>query len=163
MKKILSLAIAVLATAGLTLQAAQVQSKVRQDNGEKVTKHAAVDKKKCAAKHFNPFEGINLTDQQKEQLKALRPQKGDKQAFDKQKADRVKVTPEQRKQAAADRLAKIKTILTPEQYQQYLENVAVSKMNQDHKKCHKGGKHDRRGQERKGHRGEHKQPQAETK
>lgn len=140
MKKILSLAIAVLATAGLTLQAANVSNRSRQDNDDQ-TKKVMVDKKgEMKKKHFNAFEGLNLTDQQKEQLKALKPRKADKKQVEQGKAPQVKLTAEQRKQIATERLAKIKSILTPEQYQQYLENVAVHQMSKEHKKGHKGMK-----------------------
>lgn len=53
------------------------------------------------------FDGLNLSDKQKEQIETLR-----------------KESP--RAMNRKDRLAKIKTILTPEQYQQFLENAFVN-------------------------------------
>ncbi len=58
-------------------------------------------------KGCSAFDGLNLTDQQKEQLASLR--KNTSRDFNRK-----------------DQLAKIKTILTPEQYQQFLENAFVN-------------------------------------
>lgn len=64
------------------------------------------------APRCNAFEGLNLSDQQKSQLKALG--QDCKAQRDKKQCDGRK-----------ERLAKIKTILTPEQYTQFLENNFV--------------------------------------
>ncbi len=83
---------------------------------------------KDAAK-YNPFAGLNLTDKQKADLQALKPNKetvakakteakAEKQAQRKQMA-------EKRIQNRRDYLAKVKNILTPEQYVQFLENSYV--------------------------------------
>lgn len=83
----------------------------------------------------NPFEGINLTEQQKTALKALaeeqkqnRTKKTDKQKAE-QKADKQKKAQERmeaQKNARKEYLAKVKSILTPEQYCQFLENNYVN-------------------------------------
>lgn len=83
------------------------------------------DKKPCA------FEGLNLTAQQQEQIKALQAdqQKACKQACDKAKADKQKQAEGRREAGKTARqayLAKVKAILTPEQYVQFLENSYVN-------------------------------------
>ena len=81
------------------------------------------------------FEGITLTDAQKQKLQAIAPVKapkarekagkdGRKRDFAKGKrapgADSTAVAA--RKQARAEYLAKVKSVLTPEQYTKFLEN-----------------------------------------
>lgn len=99
------------------------------------------------APKFNPFDGLNLTEQQQTAInnlqnerrqacaaaaKAKKEQKADKQKAkaDKQKGDKQKEDPkqkaEQRKASRQEYLAKVKSILTPEQYTKYLENVYVN-------------------------------------
>lgn len=90
------------------------------------------------------FDGIQLTDAQKAQLKAI-PTPGKKQADRQQKARE-----ERAKQRKADRLeylASVKAILTPEQYVQFLENSFVNAPAKRGAKHHKGNvkKDDRRG------------------
>lgn len=85
-------------------------------------------------KVYNPFEGLNLSADQKSKLEAL-------------KADRQKNCEERRKASRDNRKARleqIKAILTPDQYVAYLENIAVSRHD-----GHIGMRHDGR----KGHRG----------
>ena len=129
-KKIFSIALAAMALVALPTLA---------DNAPK-----AIDKKATAqcctpdggtkkvAKDINPFEGLNLTDTQKAQLKQLgETRKAERTA----KATQDKEARKAKKEAAkADRkaarkayLEQIKAILTPEQYVQYLENIATEK------------------------------------
>lgn len=83
--------------------------------------------KGCEAGACNPFEGLNLTDAQKQQLKDLRQkemqQVKDKKADKKQAKDAKKAD---RKAAKQARLAEIKKILTPEQYTKFLENSLLN-------------------------------------
>jgi hypothetical protein len=84
-----------------------------------------------------PFEGIELTDAQKEQLKAL----NDDCAANQQKCNADKQAKKQakrdaRKAAKKEQLAKVKAILTPEQYVTFLENQVV---NQQEPKAGKKG------------------------
>lgn len=86
----------------------------------KDAKQCAKEAKQCrkgekACNRPNPFEGLNLTDDQKKKIEALKSQncnKGDKKAC----------------------LESLKNILTPEQYNQFLENGFCKK---GHKKGHK--------------------------
>lgn len=82
------------------------------------------DKKDC------PFDGLNLSEAQMQQIKQLgetrkaEMQKARKEAKEA-KADAKKDKAASREQVKRDELAKIKAILTPEQYVQYLENLVV--------------------------------------
>ncbi len=82
--------------------------------------------------NFGPFEGLNLTTEQQNKLKALKENAG------KERKDRKEFSKEDRKaaRAQADSLRRaeqlnylnsIKEILTPEQYVQFLENMVVNR------------------------------------
>lgn len=68
----------------------------------------------------NPFEGINLTVEQKGELDALKSKCNKRCENDKSNAG-VK-----RKEARRNHLKEVKAILTPEQYVVFLENIVVS-------------------------------------
>lgn len=74
----------------------------------------------CAQAQFCPFDGLNLTDAQKQQFKDLRAKR--QQAKKDAKADRKA----DRKAAKKAQLDEIKSILTPEQYTLFLENHFVN-------------------------------------
>ncbi|MDE5724827.1 MAG: hypothetical protein K2I12_02305 [Duncaniella sp.] len=74
-----------------------------------------VDGRRGPGARCNAFEGINLTDNQKKQLEALRTE------CKAQRSDKKTKACDFRK----ERLAKVKAILTPEQYTKYLENIAT--------------------------------------
>ncbi|MDE6378124.1 MAG: hypothetical protein K2K72_05210 [Duncaniella sp.] len=90
---------------------------------------------------YNPFEGLNLSEQQLADLKALADAKKEKmkqqqeEAKNQQKEGKAPDMQERKAQAEAqlqerkDELAKIKAILTPEQYVQYLENAYLNLYN----------------------------------
>lgn len=164
MKKMMMFGIALFTTLGLTLSASTLTSCVSQDKKESVEKKEnRHDKKsqrpdKKGQRHdngkarLNPFEGIELTEQQKTELKNLRnegrPQKAPKEApccqGDTAKCCQGegqpccwKISPEQQKQLAQEKLNKIKSILTSEQYQKYLENIATSQFMQGSRKGYK--------------------------
>ena len=110
-------------------------------------------------KQYNPFEGLNLTDKQQNDLKALREsRKADikKEMIDK-KADR-KAMREQAQKNRKDYLAKIKGILTAEQYVQFLENsylnnrAGVGSNNRKDMRNKKDGKKGMRGNRQGGQR-----------
>lgn len=100
----------------------------------------------------SPFEGIELTSEQKTKLDALKDecdpqkQKCDKAKADKQKAKKQEIA-ERQQAKRKEYLAKIKEILTPEQYVQFLENSFMQ-----HRPDKKGFRPDRKQKERKGHR-----------
>lgn len=120
--------------------------------------HHASQKAKCPS----PFEGIELTAEQKTKLDALKGEcDSQKQKCDKTKADTQKAKKQEKVARQQDKrkayLSKIKEILTPEQYVQFLEN---SFMQQRPNK--KGISPVRNPKERKGHKhgnvGTNKQP-----
>ena len=76
---------------------------------------------------YNPFAGLNLTEQQQAKLDALKQEKqAAREAAKKDKADRKQLDRQQAKTARSEELAKIKAILTPEQYVTFLENNYLS-------------------------------------
>lgn len=98
-------------------------------------------KKECTAKQdckksSCPFEGMNLTDAQKTQIKTLNGQMKDsrKEIKDKRK-DNAKEIKASREAAQTKYNEGLKKILTPEQYTQYLEKQLKNKDSR------KGGKH----------------------
>lgn len=112
MKKIITALTAVVMTMGISAQAQnQQQSTQAQDCPRQECKQSSRD---CA------FNGLNLTDAQKEQLKAAAKKRTDARKDKKAKKEAIK----DEKRAF---LAEIKAILTPEQYVQFLENSFVNK------------------------------------
>ncbi|MCM1356858.1 MAG: hypothetical protein NC212_10690 [Staphylococcus sp.] len=123
-KTFLSIAVFLAAMTGVSASA-QSQSPQNCTNP-----NTTCSQKSCAPKESkcnNPFAGLNLTEQQQSQLKALncpnvkgkqckqQSSKDERQAQKQQKA-------QQKQQARKDYLAQVKSILTPEQYVQFLEN-----------------------------------------
>lgn len=111
-------------------------------NKENVQCKKAPDNGKC--KPACPFEGLNLTDAQKNQLKQLdtkreaaRAEKKKEMKAEKQRRDSAKVA--DRRNAKKSYLAEIKSILTPEQYVTFLENSFMNG-GQYHDKAFKQGK-----------------------
>lgn len=193
MKKFLTLAVAVLAVTGMSISATSLSNQNSDNPKEKTEKKKEKkgDRQRVGAdghgqRLYNPFEGLNLTEEQQKKIGSLTPYVtykapksaeccvGDTAACCQGEGQECcqGSTPEQLKQAAKDKLNEIKAILTPEQYQQYLENVAVGTMihakqgvrqgdkNKDSKKDKKKVK------VKKGKRGEktvQPQPQTESK
>lgn len=146
-KTILSVAILLASTLGLTAVAQTPSNSQTCPNQTECTKAGKVGK----TNRPNPFEGLNLTEQQKSELQAIAPQKparkcdkaqngtcdkakagkGEKKdlaAKQQSKADKQAKRAENRQQMIQNRrdyLAKVKNILTPEQYVQFLENNYV--------------------------------------
>ena len=142
-KTILSVAILLVSTLGLTAVAQTPANSQTCPNQTECTKAGKAGK----TNRPNPFEGLNLTEQQKSELQAIAPQKPARKCdkaqngtCDKAKARKADKTKQQSKvdkqakraenrqqmmQYRRDYLAKVKNILTPEQYVQFLENNYV--------------------------------------
>lgn len=132
-KKILSIA---LVLAGLMGTSAMAQSP--STTPTQTTQNASCPSGQCKARP-NPFDGLNLSEKQQAELKALREGcKAERQKIaEKEKAEKKEMK-EQRAKDAKEYLAKIKDILTPEQYVQFLENAYLNNQGVFAKK---GGKH----------------------
>lgn len=88
-------------------------------------------------RHFNPFEGIELSDVQKEQLKNLHQKRRENMKDfrnKKNEGDTCKIkSPREMRRKQLDEL---KNILTPEQYVQYLENSFINQTGKYLRKPH---------------------------
>lgn len=130
MKKLIIAMACMAVTAGFTA-AAQTEKKCDKQNcpkTEQCTKDKACDKQQPCARPCE-FDGLNLTDAQKEQLKSIKAEQISKAQAAKQAKQQAKAKAKAEKRAAkeaarAEYLAKVKAVLTPEQYVQYLENIA---------------------------------------
>ena len=105
--------------------------------------------KPCDRQRACEFEGLNLTDAQKTQIKAIKEEQMAKrqaarQAKEAKKAEQREARQNERKEY----LAKVKAVLTPEQYVQYLENAAT--------RADKGFKRDMKKMEGRFERGKHR-------
>lgn len=112
---------------------------------------------------FNPFDGVQLTDDQQQKLQVLQQGLGPVLLSPEQQAkipENKNLTPEQKKQLKQERKAKkleakknylngVKEILTPEQYVIFLENVYLYSPQGKDKAAKQGkapkGKHDYKG------------------
>lgn len=120
-------------TTGATTQKEKVQGK-KGNKGDKGGRH---DKKKANKATFNPFDGIQLTDDQQQRLQVLQQGLGPVELSKKRQAkipENPNLTAEQKKQLKEERKAKkleakknylkgVKEVLTPDQYVIFLENV----------------------------------------
>lgn len=129
----------IIALAALVSMPVAAQTNNDSKGTAKTEQKACQAKKKgeCPAKmkRTNPFEGITLTETQKEALKALTPQRApkgerpDSAARAQRKArgerpDSLTQRPNPR-QKRADYVKNVKSILTPDQYVIFLENIVV--------------------------------------
>lgn len=130
-KTLLSVAIILASTLGITATAQSPANTQTCDNPKtECTKAGKANK----AVRPNPFEGLNLTEQQKTELQSIAPKK-DCCKDKAEKKDRAQAKAEKQAKRAENRqkmiqnrrdyLAKVKNILTPEQYVQFLENNYV--------------------------------------
>ncbi len=153
MKRIFStILVAALALGSVTVYA-QTENKCAEGKDCKKEKCDKKDHKKCKddRKECNPFEGLQLTEQQQAALKAIpcpakdkKECKGDKKEC--KNADKINA----RKEAKQKYLDQVKNILTPEQYQQFLENNFKAKgemRGKHHKKDGRHGKCDKQGKQ----------------
>lgn len=127
---ILALSAGVAVTAQTNEPAQQCEQQNCPDNSKKCKKDGKKDckKKDCKKnfckgdrqKAFNPFEGIELTADQKAKIEALK-----KKGCCKDSAN-DSVAQKNRRQARKDFILGVKEILTPEQYVTFLENIAFN-------------------------------------
>lgn len=141
-KKVLALVVAVLAL-GSTSVFAQSQSQScppqqKECCKDKKDKKDRKDKKdkKGNKKHGNPFEGIQLTPEQQQQIDNLRAeQKAQKKANREAGKELSKEARKEAKTKARQEFdAKVQKILTPEQYAQFKKNCEAQKAKKEMKK-----------------------------
>lgn len=147
-KSILVITMAVVAAMGFNVSAQEKNCK--KDCKKDKKECARFDEKKMCKEEVNPFANLNLTDKQKEQLKALGENcKKKKFECEKAKRDSAKAQREARMKAQHQErenfLKEIKSILTTEQYVQFLENEFL-KSKQDMRKGKMKGMHKGKGQ-----------------
>lgn len=124
------------------------------------------DRKECRADQrcdrkakqcVNPFEGMNLTDTQKQQLEQLNSSRRDKamkqrQAAKEQKQAMKKEAREARRTAKRQYLNEVKSIIGEDNYVIYLENIVLdSPQHHKAKKMDKSGGHHARAGKHKSH------------
>lgn len=115
-KKLIVAAIAAFATAGFYASAQQ------PNPGTCCTENQCKEQGDC--KRPCPFDGLDLNDAQRAQLKELQKQCAEQTKANKEKDKTARR--EAAKQRRAEKLAKIKEILTPEQYIKFLENQYIN-------------------------------------
>lgn len=90
---------------------------------------ACAPQRPCAA---DPFAGINLSQDQKTKLNALKEQRMTKRdAADKSRKDRFQQRDSMARACKKEYLESVKEILTPDQYVIFLENAVLSNLGQD--------------------------------
>ena len=131
------LSIAFVAVATLMLTAVANNNSANENLSQDKCKKERCDKNNIKrGKHhkvhmFNPFEGITLSDSQKEQLKAKAVErKANREKMMKNHSDENKKMRKQWSDMRKQHLEDLKIVLTPEQYVQYLENLALNSYNQ---------------------------------
>lgn len=138
-KKILG--IAILAITGLSMTAVAQKPCKQACNATECTDSASCDRAPRGPHAFNPFEGIELTQEQKNKFETLKKNKAEQ--FKKEQKDRMTRKRDERREYLND----IKSILTPEQYVQFLENSYLNpapmgdKMMRDNHQRGKKGMH----------------------
>ena len=120
------------------------QSHTSNDTTQTCNRCCKFDKKGQHHKmgYINPFEGIELSDTQKEQLKNIHQKHRDKMKdFRNKKIEDDTCKMKSPKEIRRQQLDEIKNILTPEQYLQYLENSVVNQTGKHMSKPHKRPHH----------------------
>lgn len=109
-----------------TNDCAKTEQCQKQKNCKKECKKDGDCKKQKDCQKACEFEGLNLTDAQKEQLKTIKEeQKAQCQANKEAAKAQKEACKANRQEARKAYLEKVKAVLTPEQYTQYLENQAL--------------------------------------
>ena len=125
MKKILIATLILAAGIGSSFAQQPANCKSACPDNKECTKATSAREPKCCI--ANPFEGLNLTQEQQTKIHDLKAEC--KTRCDKAKADKKEQRAErasQQRTNRADMLAKLKGILTPEQYVKFLENNFVN-------------------------------------
>lgn len=126
MKKLMIAMATVAMTASMAFAQTETESCCAQKDGTKTEQCPQRSGKKFDKQRVREFEGLNLTDAQKEQIKTIKEeQKTKAQAARQAKQAQKAAKKEARQSARKEYLTKIKAVLTPEQYVQYLENAAT--------------------------------------
>lgn len=107
-----------------------------EQTAAKCTEQTCTQSEKCTPQKCNPFEGLNLTEQQQASIKELQKQRADQAKNEKEKARKDKAqrdssARENRRQSRLAYLQQLKGILTPEQYVSFLENSYAGNSNRD--------------------------------
>lgn len=127
-KKILSFAIVSMLLSPIVSFASNNEiSAIKSNANELVGKR---EEKKLKGDRINPFEGLSLNDNQKEQLNKLREERKAERnrKMQERKSDKLRADSTFRARQIAEKrdyLHQIKSILTPEQYVTFLENMVV--------------------------------------
>ena len=142
MKKVIvsmMLAVALFGGTAFAQNQAQGNTGATQQQTEQTQKGKKEGKKKMNRPAFNPFDGVQLTQDQQQRLQVLRQGLGPV-VLDKEQQAKIKenpnLTPEQKKQLKEERKANklqakknylngVKEILTPDQYVIFLENCYI--------------------------------------
>lgn len=156
-KTILALSLSVLSVLGFSAMAQNQKVEGKKcENKEVCKKECKKDNKDCKKSdraQYNPFDGLNLTEAQTQQLVALKSEmkqddgrRSDKkeQMTPEQRQEKMKEMMQKRENRSREYLAKVKSILTPEQYVSFLENVAVHKSHHKMKARKDDRRHDMR-------------------
>lgn len=131
-KKFLSFAIASMLLSPMISFASN--DKVSETSNEKKERLVKDERKQPKGDRINPFEGLSLTDNQKEKLNKLREERKAErsQKSQQRKSDKLRADSTFRAQQIAEKrdyLNQVKSILTPEQYVAFLENMVVNTPN----------------------------------
>ena len=142
-RKILSIAFVAISALMITA-VAEDKKENKPCEGKEMCKHHKMGKGKHHARpHFNPFEGIELSDKQKEQFKELaetRKANFEKMKKEKPVGEKCSKRPNPKEMGKAH-LDDMKKILTSDQYVKYLENIALNKPMMGKQRHHKHGFH----------------------
>lgn len=138
-KRIFSIALAALAVLTVTTTASAAKPEGSCDNNtecqapgkKKCKKHKQERRERCQGADsamYNPFEGLNLTAEQTEAIKAIPTPREVMKAAKKQQGDSNTGFRTMMLDVRKNYLAQVKQVLTPEQYTQFLENFYVKQM-----------------------------------
>lgn len=148
MKKLMIALAAIAMTTGFAANAANDKKNDKKCDATKCEQKACP--KDCAAgcpeMGMAEFEGLQLTDAQKDQLKAIKAERRDaakkaKEAKQEAKKAEKGAKADARRQCRQEYLQKVKAVLTPEQYVQFLENQVTKGGKECAPRMNKGQRH----------------------